>query len=228
MRPSDQSVSEWLAEYNLTGETAMSLTMKNEGGDFELLPEGTHIAKCYIVADLGDQVTTYKGVESVKPQVLISWEIPNELMSDGRPFVASKIYSAFFSERANLRKHLESWRGRKFTEEELSGFDISKLLNVPCQVTITHSQSGDKTYTNVDSVTGLPKGVECPDLKNEPVMYDLDNPDEESFNKLPEWVQKKIAGRVQDNVEEFPDSKPTAVSNDFDDDIPFAPRKDIC
>jgi len=27
-----------------------------------------------------------------------------------------------------MRKFLESWRGKKFTKEELEGFDLSKIL----------------------------------------------------------------------------------------------------
>lgn len=218
---------EWLKSYDKTlnrklEKSDMSLLMKNEGSDFELLPEGTHIATCYLVVDLGNQITTYKGQESVKPQVLISWECTNELMQDGRPFVATQVYNAFFSEKANLRKHLESWRGRKFSEKELEGFDISKLLSAPCQVTITHSK-GEKTYANVTAVTGLPKGVKAPNLINSPVIYDLDNPNPETFDKLPEWIQKKISGRVLDNVQSFPESEnPAPQENEFiDDEILF-------
>lgn len=201
----------------------MSLVMKNEGGDFELTPEGTHIARCYLVVDLGNQVTTYQNVESVKPQVLIGWELTNELMKDGRPFVASRNYNAFFSEKANLRKDLESWRGKKFTEEELAGFDVSKLLNVPCQITITHS-TGEKTYANVSAVTGLPKGVEAPALINEAVVYDGDNPDLDAFGKLHGWIQKKVSAAVidDDTYDSQADASQSENPAEFiDDDIPF-------
>ena len=198
----------------------MSLVMKNEGGDFEILPEGTHIATCYLVVDLGNQITTYKGEESVKPQVLISWECTNEKMSDGRPFVATQIYNAFFGEKAKLRLHLESWRGRKFTDQELEGFDVSKLLGVPCQVTITHS-TGERTYANVTTVTGLPKGVDAPELENKPLMYDLDNANPETFNELPEWIQKKISGRVTDKPQSVESENPAPQDDFQDDSIPF-------
>lgn len=193
----------------------MSLIMKNDG-DFELAPEGTHIATCYTIVDLGYQKTTYNGQEKVKPQVLIGWELTDEKMQDGRPFVASKVYNAFFSSKANLRKDLESWRGKKFTEEELEGFDISKLCGVPCQITITHSD-GERTYANVSAVTGLPKSVKAPDLENEKVVYS-DN-DDIAFQKLPEWIQKKIKNQVtEDQESENPAPQNT---DDFDDDLPF-------
>jgi len=195
----------------------MSLIMKNEGGDFELLPEGTHLATCYMVVDLGYQITTYKGNEKVKPQVMIGWEITNELMKDGRPFVASRIYNAFFQEKANLRKDLESWRGRKFNEEELEGFDISKLLKVPCQVTITHS-TGERVYANVTTITGLPKGISVPPLINDAVIYDGD---EIAYEKLPEWIQKKIDESVEYEEEEQSENPAPTNIDDFDSEIPF-------
>ena len=219
-----ESNEQWLQDYREategkprnreTGETDMSLIMKNEGDDFEITPEGTHIATCYLVVDLGHQKTTYKGIEKVKPQVLIGWELTNELMSDGRPFAASRIYNSFFSEKANLRKDLESWRGRKFSEEELQGFDISKLCGVPCQVTITHSE-GEKTYANVTTVTGLPKGVKAPQLVNDRVVYQIG--DATAFQKLPEWIQKKIENAVEP-VEKAESENPAP---EFDDGVPF-------
>ncbi|MHA1379626.1 MAG: hypothetical protein ACTSRG_14730 [Candidatus Helarchaeota archaeon] len=41
--------------------------------------------------------------------------------------------------KATMRKFLESWRGKKFTKEELEGFDLQKILGKPCQLQIIHS-----------------------------------------------------------------------------------------
>ena len=45
----------------------------------------------------------------------------------GRRFDVARVYTLCLHERAALRKDLESWRGRKFTEQELDGFDLEKL-----------------------------------------------------------------------------------------------------
>ena len=218
----EQTIEEWYQDYDkpIKEENEMSLTMKNEGGDFELAPQGTHLATCYMVVDLGNQNTSYNNVEKVKPQVMIGWELTNEKMEDGRPFVSSRIYNAFFSEKANLRKDLESWRGKKFSEEELSGFDISVLCGIPCQITITHSE-GERTYANVSAVTGLPKGVKAPALENEKVVYEEGN--DIAFQKLPEWIQKKIEAAVKSEPETNSENPaPANTQDDFqDDDIPF-------
>ena len=129
----------------------MSLTVKNEGGDFTPCPAGNHLAICYAVIDLGTQhqdafVWEGKSIEeSNKPQILIMWEIPAELVEiDGeqQPAVISKFYNAFFSDRAALRIHLEAWRGRAFTEEELCGFNIGNLLGKACMVNVIHTDKG--------------------------------------------------------------------------------------
>lgn len=95
--------------------------------EFELAPAGTHIAVCYRVIDLGTQETTFKGEVKHQHKILISWEIPDEKMKDGRPFTIGKRYTWSMSEKANLRNDLESWRG-KFTAADFgpNGFKIGR------------------------------------------------------------------------------------------------------
>lgn len=189
----------------------MSLVMKDTGGgDFELIPSGTHLARCYLMADLGHQKTSYQGSELIKPQVLISWELTNEKMKDGRPFVISKTYTASLNEKANLRAHLESWRSRAFTEEEAKAFDLKKVLGAACQLSIVHNESKGKTYANIKAVTSIPKGITAPDLINPKVAYELG--DELAWEKLPEWIQKKINERVSE-------PEPEAKAEFQDDDL---------
>ena len=111
--------------------------------DFEMCPAGAHLAVCYQVIDLGTQLTNYQGKEKQQRKVFIGWELPNELMEDGRPFVVGKRYTFSSYERATLRMHLESWRGSKFSDDEISGFNIRNLLGVrgACLASSTTSQT---------------------------------------------------------------------------------------
>jgi hypothetical protein len=176
------------------------------GGDFELAPEGNHVAVCYMVVDLGVQQTSF----GEKHKILIGWELVNEPMKDGRPFVISQQYTASLSEKANLRRDLESWRGRKFTKEELDGFDVSNVVGVPCMISVVHSESNDKHYANVGSVAGLPKGMDKPTAENKIVAYSLETDEQAMYDLLPGWIQNKITRPSGFN--------PNA---DFDDDINF-------
>ena len=195
----------------------MSLVMKDTGGgDFELPSAGTHLARCYLMAELGHQKSVFQGKESIKNQVLIAWEL-NEKMADGRPFVISRIYTASLNEKANLRADLESWRSKGFTEAELEGFDLKKILGAPCQINVIHKESNGKTYANVKALTSVPKGVNVPELENEAVAYEIHN--EAAFTKLPEWMQKKIMERVDPPESENP--APAEFQDDDIDRIPF-------
>jgi hypothetical protein len=162
------------------------------GGDFELTPEGSHTATCYRVIDLGTQETTYEGKVKQQHKVLIAWELTDEPMSDGRPHTMQKRYTLSSSEKATLRKDLESWRGRKFTKEELGKFDISRLLNVPCLMSVTHTENDGKTYANVAAVMAMPKGIKGPPLVNEAFRFDLSNFDQAVFNKLSDHLKEII------------------------------------
>jgi len=90
---------------------------------------------------------------------------------------------------------LQSWRGRAFTPEELKKFDLVNVLGKPAFINVTHSVKGDKTYANLTSIMPLPKGMPAPTLEGEALTYSIDEPDPVAFDKLPAWVQDKIANR---------------------------------
>lgn len=147
----------------------MQLPKPSESGSFELTPAGTFVAVCYRFIDRGTQISEYMGDKKIRREVMLSWELADELMSDGRPFSASKTYTWSMNEKATLRKDLESWRGRAFEDADFEGenaFNTKKLLGAPCMMTITHETRGDKTYAKVASIGKLLKGVTPPPLVN--------------------------------------------------------------
>lgn len=190
---------------------------ENTRTEFELAPEGAHVAICYMFAEVGLQPNK-RG--EPKHQVVLWWELPNARMKDGRPYSVRKIYTLSLFEGAILCKDLESWRGRRYTDEEKKTTDITKVLGRPCQLTIEHSTTGDKTYENVMSVTKLLDGINVPPHTNDIVCYDLQTNDRASFAKLPEWVQKKISGRLV-KVETTTNRSTADISGMPGDDVPF-------
>lgn len=201
----------------------MSLTVNagnGGGGDFEQVPQGTFAARCYQIIDLGHQTFEWKGEAKVAPKVRITWEL-SELMKDGRPFSISKEYTASIGEKANLRKDLEAWRNRKFTAAELANFSLENVLGAPCLIGVVHvpSKDGTKTYANLGSIMALPKGMECPDLVNPAVKFDIGTFDQAIFDSLTSYVQKKIL--MSKELEQgIPESKPVPEVED-DDSVPF-------
>lgn len=203
----------------------MGLMAKNSGGDFERAPAGNHIARCYMVCDLGMQESTFNGETKLKHKVRIGFELPNETMEDGRPFSVSSHYTVSLHENAALRKDLISWRGRDFTPEESDGFDVMNVLGAPCMLNVIHKQEGDRTYVNIGGITPMPKGMDCPAAVNQPVRFTMEDADwQEVFATLPEWLQDKINNRpaAVDEYDQYAQQAPAGDNfNDFDDDIPF-------
>jgi hypothetical protein len=200
------------------------------GADFEPVPAGSHIAVCDIVADIGLQEGSAL-YPKPKQQVYIRFELPNERIEfekDGKkivgPAVIGKAYTASMNEKANLRHHLESWRGKQFSDEEAESFDVSAILGKPCMLTVMHTQKDGRTYANIAGVGPIPKGISAKTIIPEitPILYAA--PDNtKTYGSLPKWLQERIDKQI---ITEPPatDRPPETSGNDFeitDDDIPF-------
>jgi len=103
-----------------------------------------------------------------------------------------------FHEKATLRQHLETWRGKKFTDLEAKSFDITKLLNVPCTINVVHKESKTgKVYAEIGSISPLMKGTLCPEQINPTQVLSYDNFDNTLFESLPEFLRKKIESSTE-------------------------------
>lgn len=89
-------------------------------------------------------------------------EIQQPTKEGNRRFLVSQWYTLSLHEKANLRKDLDAWRGKSFTDEDLKeGFDVEKLVGAPCLLNVTQSKSekNGKVYANVSSIMPLPRGM---------------------------------------------------------------------
>ena len=201
----------------------------------EPIPAGVHIGICYSVVDLGTHINATYGVEQRK--VLVSWELPGclgEFEQDGEtvelPRVVSKRYTLSLSEKAILRKDLESWRGRRFTPSELAGFNLEVLIGLACQIQIVHAEGKDgRTFGNVSCIMALPKGASDPGKAQAPMtFFSLDDLGEEpELPDLPQWIKGII---VESNEWKAlttpepvvtPQDKNTETGEEEDNDVPF-------
>jgi hypothetical protein len=135
------------------------------GGNFTPAPAGTHAAVCCDVIALGEVEVTFQGKTQRKDTVLICWQI-DEKLPDGRPYLLRRRYTKTLHEKSSLRKDLESWRGRPFTNEELQGFDLENLLSIGCLVSVIHQTRDGSTYSNVTSVCRLPRNMTAPTVRD--------------------------------------------------------------
>jgi hypothetical protein len=196
----------------------MALTVKeNGGGDFKTAPAGTHMARCIRLIDIGTQHGEYQGKPTVRKQLVVVWELPNELMDDGKPFITSKFYTASLGEKATLRKDLESWRGRAFSDEELAGFDLRTILGKPCMLSLIEKEQSTKT--KVAGVMAAPKGTTLPVAANESYAFDIDDWNQAIFDKLSDGIKGLI--QASDEYKARTEQKAPATMADIDSDIPF-------
>lgn len=142
----------------------MSIIVKApENKEFTPAPEGLHRAVCVDVLDPWTEERPERFGGGLVEKTRLVWEI-DAAMDDGRPFTVAQFYTASLHEKAKLRHHLEAWRGRAFTQDELRGFDLENVIGIPCQLQVIHHTTQDgKVYANVQAI--VPNGKGAPALK---------------------------------------------------------------
>lgn len=207
----------------------MTMTFPTGGtpSEFKRVPAGSHIAVCNLIADCGMQPGSAL-YPNPKRKLYVRFEIPTERVEyekDGQtvegPMTLGSFYTASMNEKATLRKHLESWRGRSFTDEEAAQFDVSSILGKACMLSVVHSESGGKVYANIASIGAMPKGIPIPKGENPLLYYDEHSPAAD-LDKLPKWLQDKINGQIAvAAATQEPEPMPKDAGAFEDDDIPF-------
>jgi hypothetical protein len=153
-------------------------------------------------------------------------------MNDGRPFGIFKNYTLSWSEKANLRLDLQSWRGKPFTQEEMRKFDLKNVLGAWCMLNVIERQGTDgNMYANVNGVTPVPAMIKqngLPTAVNKNELFKIDEPDMEMFNGFSENLKKKITSSPEweklqgkKTTTSEPVKKHEAPMMEDDGDIPF-------
>ena len=165
------------------------------GSGFPDVEPGNYVGRCYRVIELGTTHEEYQGEVKTRNRLMISFELPDELMNDGK---------------------------KAFSEEELAGFDLATIAGVPGMVTVTQNARG---RSMVAGVGPLPKGMKCGDAVNETSVFFLDEFDQATFDALPDGIKEMIKKSDEYHALMRPKREPVAPApgktNDFDDDIPF-------
>jgi hypothetical protein len=179
----------------------MAITATNSGGStYEPIPAGTYLARCYSMIQIGTVEEEFAGVKKWVNKVRITWELPTELKvfnpdKGEQPQAISKEFSLSMHEKSTLRAFLTSWRGKGFTEEEARAFDVTKLLGVPCMISIIHEPGKSdptRTYDKISSISSVMKGVEMPLQINKNFEFTLQDFDQMKFDSLPDFIKQKI------------------------------------
>jgi len=209
----------------------MSFIVEDKGGNFERCPAGAHLARCYRISDLGTQKSEYMGETKYLHKIMVGWEIHGMnddgskiTMNDGRPFAIFKNYTHSWSDKANLRIDLQSWRGRPFNEEEMLKFDLANVLGAWCMLNVIERQGQNgNTYSNVAGVTPVPAMIKkngLPDAVNKNEIFNIAQPDMEVFNGFSDNLKKKIESSPEWQKRRK-NEKPADIVDLDSDSIPF-------
>lgn len=155
-------------------------------GDFDCPKGGAYPAVLVALVDLGthpeefvDKATGKKKYKDMR-KVQMVWELTSEPSSKpGVNHVVGRDFSMTFSEKSNLRKFAETWRGQRYKDGET--LNISKLVGQKCMLTITEVKSGEKTFAKVENVSPVPRGMEVQSPKLTPKAYGI-------TDELPAWI----------------------------------------
>lgn len=172
----------------------MSMIASDNGGSsIPKLEGGVYTAISSAIVDLGLQKN--EKFDKTQRKFMMIWTILNETIEvngEQLPRQLSKEYSFSLHEKSTLRKDLQAWRGKAFTEEELRGFNILNVLNVPCQLQVLLEEKNGKSYNNIASIMALPKGTEVDRLDNT-YYFDIETIDSwTNWTKIPQWIRDRI------------------------------------
>lgn len=184
----------------------MSLKIKKKSGSsVPPIDAGTYPAVCVGIVDLGEQYSeTFK---KYNDKMLVIWEIPSqtiEIDGEDKPRWLSKDFSASLNEKSNLYQTLVSWRGKAFTENELTEdetgfmqFSVLDMLGTGCFLQVIVEEKDGNSYNRITSVIALPAGMPAPATETPLIAFDIDAWDDEVFKSLPGWIQERIKKSTQ-------------------------------
>lgn len=150
-------------------QKADSVVAKAEGSDaqYEPHPEGTFLARCVDVIDLGEAVEQFADKPKKLTRKCALVFVTGEFREfDGQPelHTLTKEFTVSFGEKANLRKFAESWRGKRYKDEELTdGIDIGKMQGQYGQISVEQVKTKKgRLFANIVSVIPVMKGTPLP------------------------------------------------------------------
>lgn len=205
-------------------------------GSFELPEAGAHRARLIRITDIGQHESEYQGQKNIRSQVVFEFELSDEMGSNGKPLTVSKWYTKSMFSKANLRRDLETWRGKAFSEAEVANFDPAALLGKTCLLTIQVNERTDRSGTSrqradITAIATVPKQMlkePVPEMVNTSYIYDMDDHDPEIFEMISPGLRRKIESALDYAEKVLNKNRPRPLYTgsvpadlDLEDQIPF-------
>ena len=175
----------------------------------EVLEAGAYKARLVQIIDLGLQPQRPFDGKEKEPayKISITYELLDEFMVDeegneleDKPRWISEEINVF-SLDADRAKSTQRYKAIDPDVEH--GGDFSKLLGEPCMVTIVNNpgkgKNAGRTFANVSGISQMraKDASKAPELVNAATFLDLDEPDLDVFEKLPDFMKDKITSNLE-------------------------------
>ncbi len=161
-----------------------------------MLEPNNYMGRIVQVVDMGVQPQrAWKG-EAKPPvhKIMVTYELGTEFLKDKegnddleKPRWVSESFPLYGlgSELAKSTK-----RYLALDPSKQHGGDWAKLVGTPCLVQVTKYTKGDGGEANgVGSISQPINGIPVPELVNAGKFFDMDEPDMEMFEKMPDWLK---------------------------------------
>jgi len=198
------------------------VTAKDSGANFTPHSEGQHAMFCVDVVNLGINVEQFGDQEPREvAKVALVFASGETQRATGKPDELTLVTTEMTlsaNEKSNLRKFMESWRGKSYTPEQAAdGLPITKLYGQGALVSIEHvTTSKGRRFAKVASIAPLPKAMALPSAESAKLLAEYQRPKFLNDRKA-QYAEnlKKHRGTDPVPTPEYPSG------DDDDDDIPF-------
>jgi hypothetical protein len=169
----------------------------NGSKSVEPIKPGTHIARCVQMIHVGTLTEEIQGKQTTRNLVRMTFELPSEMhvfdeTKGAEPRFVSKEFTLSLNEKSTLRKFLDTWRGTPFTPDEAKKFDVTRLLGVPCMLSIgLKTSASGRAYNSIDSALAVPTGIPAPDQLTPSLEINFENISD-NWDKIPAFLREKM------------------------------------
>lgn len=168
--------------------------------EFKPVPQGTHVARCYQFIHIGTIKETIQGNEVELNKIRLVFELPNELMDNGKPFSIGSDFTLSMSPKANLKKFVDGMFGKSLDKQESYDFDVESLVGKTCLLNVIHktSKASGNVYALIAGASPLVKGMDCPEAVNQPLVFNFtDKFDIIELEMIPDFIKDKIKSSTE-------------------------------
>ncbi|MEE8597953.1 MAG: hypothetical protein V3S69_00245 [Dehalococcoidales bacterium] len=170
----------------------MGFQDKSFGKKKDVPAEGTMMARLVGIIDLGHQPGYEFGTETIKSnfKVTFTYELPGSLTEDKRPHWVSEDLNYSDHEKSTMFKRVKALDPTgEITASDKAGYALQNLINQPCMINVQHNAKG---WPKIKDVVSAPAGIPVPELANTPIIFNMDEPDMDVYNKFSDFVKTKM------------------------------------